>query len=349
VFAMLWKRRRLLPPINSSTAAARRLRSWSVALTAAAIWEMFAIPFVLSFPVERELEFLSIGWLVDGCCWLDVFLTFRTAYFTRENELVGDASAIARRYARGSLALDILASLPLEVCAVHLGVPSTAIKACRMNRLLRLRRLKTIHGRQIKRLSRLSRLALLWLGMLMLSHWSACVWWALGNAELAWRLESENVSSVAAESNQAPRTIDGLPERRPWVLRPMTPGSLVRFDLDDRPLGQAYWSSFYWSLCTLVKQKPSTPPETLPELGFTAFALLVGALCYAVLVGEATAIVQVSEETPTCLILRAQQPRRRCTAPLLRSPLRHSPLLCQLLTCAPHSLCSSAAPAERLA
>ena len=41
------------------------------------------------------------------------------------------------------------------------------------------------------------------------------------------------------------------------------------------------------------KQKPWVDPSTLLEMGFTASLTAVGAICYAFLVGEFTAMVQL--------------------------------------------------------
>ena len=214
----LWRRKRLLPPSDSSTPAGRRLRIWGRLLTLAAAYECFVVPFIAAFNVGHAHSFVAIGWAVDFACVLDICLNFRTTFFTAEEELIGDEKAIARRYLRKAFALDALASLPLEAIAAAAGsaIGSAAFSACRCNRLLRATRIRTVHASQIARLSRIHRLAVFWCCWLMLCHWSACVWWALANAQRGQPI---------------------LNGRRPWVERRPNGGRGTVVSLDV-PLAQ---------------------------------------------------------------------------------------------------------------
>ena len=268
----LWRRQKLFPPANSASKAGKRLRIWGLLLSLAATYEAFVVPFVAAFDVGHNASFLAIGWTIDICCLVDIFLNFRTTFFTVEHELIGDTKAIAQRYLRGgTFALDALATLPLEIfaAATSHGLDSSVFKACRCNRLLRATRLRTVHADQTARLSRTRRLVIVWCCWLMLCHWSACVWWTLGNAQRGQPLYRG---------------------RRPWIER--TPTGGTKLDDVHVPLAQAYWSCLYWSLTTLVKQVPWIGPETITELAYTTCLLVFGALGFAYLVGEVTAIVR---------------------------------------------------------
>ena len=59
ILAALWRRSRLLPPIDSATPAAARLRQWGLLLTLACFIDVFLIPFILAFHVGSTSFFLS--------------------------------------------------------------------------------------------------------------------------------------------------------------------------------------------------------------------------------------------------------------------------------------------------
>lgn len=272
VYANLWRHKRLLPPLASDAAVSMWQRRWGLLLTLCALHDLIFVPFCLCFRQGRSaaVVYVSLGWVVDLAAAVDIFLTFRTTYRTEDNELESSLSAIARRYRHGPLALDVLATLPFDLCAAYRGITSTAFWACRLNRLLRIRRgcrplspcrvaapvasmpprlpqpgsctgmrclpsrpgthpcrtmlfrvaphshspiavmcvgccvavwrcaaygrlllsmcagpsagVHTVHAAQIARMRRTLRLGVFWVVWLLLAHWCACIWWALGTA-----------------------------------------------------------------------------------------------------------------------------------------------------------------------
>ena len=53
--------------------------------------------------------------LVDLCFMADVALSFTTGFYDEANVLVRSHKAIARRYARSWLVVDVLSSVPLDL------------------------------------------------------------------------------------------------------------------------------------------------------------------------------------------------------------------------------------------
>jgi hypothetical protein len=75
-----------------------------------------------------------------------------------------------------------------------------------------------------------------------------------------------------------------------WLTRvpghPLTEGS---------PLLHQYISSMYWSLTTLMKT-PWVGPDTQLEKLFASFAVVMGAILFAALLGNVTALVQTFDK-----------------------------------------------------
>ena len=49
-----------------------------------------------------------IDYLLDGLFWIDILVSMRTSYYTRENELILDTSRIVKRYKKFWLPVDLM-------------------------------------------------------------------------------------------------------------------------------------------------------------------------------------------------------------------------------------------------
>ena len=58
----------------------------------------------------------------------------------------------------------------------------------------------------------------------------------------------------------------------------------------ETSLAQQYWSSFYWSLTTLMKT-PWVGPDTVAEKVYASFCVVFGAVLFATLLANVTAMV----------------------------------------------------------
>ena len=63
-----------------------RRQWWGLLLTLAAMYDAFTVPFILAFSVNHDVVLLALGWLVDVGAWADIVLSFRTTFFSAENE-----------------------------------------------------------------------------------------------------------------------------------------------------------------------------------------------------------------------------------------------------------------------
>lgn len=97
--------------------------------------------------------------LVDVVFWADIAVNFRTAFYNDHHRIVSERRAIALRYARGWLAVDLASSLPIgavvDAVAGSAGNTPQAAAVATMARVLRL--LKLIRLLRLLRLGRISR------------------------------------------------------------------------------------------------------------------------------------------------------------------------------------------------
>lgn len=277
MFAELRKRQRLLPPLGSSHGRWRR--NWLFLLLLCAVMEALYLPYAVAFRYPRnaagDLElplWAAVSqWAADLLCLAEVVLMFRTTLqepMYKGGGIVTDKAVISRSYRHsGRFFVDVVAILPLEFFALLLESPtpggdrdalaalcSSRAVLLRLNRILHAYRVFVYHGRSILTLSRPKRSVVSWGLFLILAHWVACAWWAIG---------SENFKTLRTP-------IDA-----------------------SSSYSQQYFTSLYWSLTTLLKV-PFVPPSTGIEQLFTNLVMLIGAVAFAFFNAEVHAIVQTN-------------------------------------------------------
>ena len=223
---------------------------------------------------ELNVAPIVIDYLVDGIFWADIFLTFRTTFFDAENELVLDKRVIRMNYLRTWFPVDFLASLPLEI----VGLMTTEPKLWLPFKLLRLLRCTKV-VKQVNVHNNVLRVSqMLWL-FLVFAHIVGSAWWSLG------------VSSFNCGGNT------GRPTGTSWVVRAgvvdgcdEVEASGANTTLTDEALGLEYMSSLYWSLTTLIKT-PWVHPDTILEKVFASAIVVVGAIMFAAILGNITAMI----------------------------------------------------------
>mmetsp|Transcript_72110 Transcript_72110/g.143019 ORF Transcript_72110/g.143019 Transcript_72110/m.143019 type:complete len:843 (-) Transcript_72110:32-2560(-) len=280
LFRNLWRQKRLLPPFANQVHS-RRLRKYAYVLFMLTLYESIYMPLQLAFLYPRiDNQFrmpvaqVVIQYLIDVIFMLDIYVRFHTMYTSAPedgSELIMDRKLIANRYLRGAFVVDVLACFPIDIFAAGAaggGLLSSTALALRTNRLLHLTRIYTVHRDQINTLGRLWRLVLIGSCFLLYGHLVACGWWAIGTS-------SFNQGQFNA----------GVP-LLPWTQR--IPGYAV-VTHPTSSFTQQYWTSAYWALTVLVKV-PWIGPSTSHEIVYAAFAVASGALFYAFICGEVTAI-----------------------------------------------------------
>ena len=141
----------------------------------------------------------------------------------------------------------------------------------KLPRLLRL-------GRVLKMMDKLSaanaiRIVYLLTFCVLISHWLACIWWLVG------KLVYDHDVSHDEELHDGHGTS--------WLSR--VAGNEV---LDaDSTLAMKYSTSWYWALTMLMKT-PFVGPDAVAEKVFASIAVVLGAIIFAALLGNVTALMQ---------------------------------------------------------
>ena len=99
-------------------------------------------------------------------------------------------------------------------------------------------------------------------------------WWLIG-----WLEYRADLNNTAGESFG-----------KSWLSR--IPGEQLTA---DSPFEHQYLSSMYWSLTTLMKT-PWVGPDTVWEKMFASLAVVMGAILFAALLGNVTALVQTFDK-----------------------------------------------------
>lgn len=337
----LWRQQRLIPPYHALIHGLP-LRRWSHTLMLLATYELIYIPMQLAFQEPRHVHDaalpgaeavfclpngqIALQYLIDLCFLLDIMIRFRTMYISNDeyhtNELVTSPQEIARHYLRRSLGVDILACLPTDLlfgaAAASGGICSLSAQGLRLNRLLHLTRLYTVHSREIATLGRVRRLLFAWTMFGLLAHCIACSWWAIGHAEFN------------------ARDITGF---HPWIHPSrLSTASSASSSLHptNSSFAMRYSTCLYWAITTLIKV-PWLQPLSTAEQIFAAIVTMAGAVFFAFIIGETTAIANAG--------IKREMQRTDLTASLSRMQHKVRALCgCLRSTYANLHLCSSQMP-----
>ena len=178
----IWKQYRLFPPSSPLRNQWNSLMMWLV------LYNCLQIPLSLAFTFEpgtqKGLDYFDV--IVDSCFGVDILLNFRTTFYVDE-ELVYDNNKITMRYAWGWFPLDFLATFPWQAVG-NLGY----LKLIKVARLSRLAKGGTHRGASSARILKLG------LGWMLVAHWIACIWWAIGMYE--WNKQKYSLEPLAHSS-----------------------------------------------------------------------------------------------------------------------------------------------------
>ena len=153
-----------------------------------AIW----IPFNTAFVNETFLWAEVVEQITDVFFWVDIFLNFVTGVevpVTDDETVVSfDKQVIAWKYLKGWFVIDVASSFPFYLF-VQEGEGVSLLKTLKLWRLIRLARIMRL-ARIIQRLESsleihipegVQQIITFFMGMLMVTHWFACCFFAIGN------------------------------------------------------------------------------------------------------------------------------------------------------------------------
>ncbi|XP_065053048.1 potassium voltage-gated channel subfamily H member 6-like isoform X3 [Rhopilema esculentum] len=213
-----------------------------------------------------------VDYIVDVMFIVDIFINFRTTFVDVNEEVVSDPCRIAVHYVKGWFLIDLLAAIPFELLIMIMNTDQTTtlIGLLKTARLLRLVRV----ARKVDRYSEygMALLLLLMFGFALVAHWLACIWYAIGDMEKPEFKMNGWLAILARDTNMPYNTSDPL---------------------SGPDLKTKYITALYFTLSSLTSVGfGNISPNTNGEKLFTIVIMLVGALMYAVIFGNVTAIIQ---------------------------------------------------------
>jgi len=227
--------------------------------------------------------------------------------------MVLDSKLIRKQYMKFWFWLDFLAFFPFEYVIVLISLMSGVEQDDSFSGVTGLFKLPRLFrmARFLKKLDVVAaanafRIVALMVGFCLVAHWFACIWWFVGLNEYRHdQGEIEDRDRKIADCNNVSVTpvvllanctatawseYYALDHGTSWLTR--IPGAPLT---EDSPLSHQYMSSMYWSLTTLMKT-PWVGPDTELEKLFASFAVVMGAILFAALLGNVTALVQTFDK-----------------------------------------------------
>lgn len=145
------------------------------------------IPLSIGFDLESGLVQIIVDTMVDVAFLSDMILSFRTAYLASDGELVTNPGDIAVRYLKGSFAIDLCSTVPVDLVVFAVGgsrgiLRSTKLlRTLRLLRLARLLRLSSVIGGNEGELTNVLHPSLwalikMLLMLLFIAHIMGCMW-----------------------------------------------------------------------------------------------------------------------------------------------------------------------------
>ncbi|XP_066534725.1 potassium voltage-gated channel subfamily H member 2a [Hoplias malabaricus] len=256
---------------------------WDWVILLLVIYTAIFTPYSASFLLndEEEAAMQQCGYscsplnvvdlIVDIMFVVDIVINFRTTYVNTNDEVVSQPGHIAVHYFKGWFLIDLVAAIPFDLLIYRSGEETTTlIGLLKTARLLRLVRV----ARKLDRYSEYGAavLFLLMCTFALIAHWLACIWYAIGNVE---RSGSTRIG-----------WLDSLGEQLGKPYNETIPGS-------GPSTKDKYVTALYFTFSSLTSVGfGNVSPNTNSEKIFSISVMLIGALMYASIFGNVSAIIQ---------------------------------------------------------
>ncbi|XP_053722508.1 potassium voltage-gated channel subfamily H member 6 isoform X1 [Synchiropus splendidus] len=209
--------------------------------------------------------------MVDVLFIVDILINLRTTYVDHNDEVVTQPSRIAKHYIKGWFPIDLFAAIPFDLLIFRSGSDEmvTLTSLLKTARLLRLVRV----ARKLDRYSEYGAavLFLLMCTFVLIAHWLACIWYAIGFVERPYT-ETGWLDNLAEQLGKVYNDSDS------------TSGPSVK---------DKYVTALYFTLSSLTSVGfGNVSPNTNSEKIFSICVMVIGSLMYASIFGNVSAIIQ---------------------------------------------------------
>lgn len=251
-------------------------RAWEILVVILVVFNSVMLPYELAFWADIETSEIieSINRISDVLFWLDLVQNFFLAHVDEWGTLHTQKGEIARAYFASWFWVDFIACVPFE-----LFVPGYLVSASDLLKCIRLLRLaKILRFMDRFKFAKVARIFRLFLTVLMLCHWVACIWFRLGVTMLdSGECSLDSIGSSSEDSSPQKAQISP-------ILKLQSCSWLIEHGFADAeiPLHSIYLRSLYWSITTIMTVGyGDIIPVNLREHVFYIFVTIVGAGVYA--------------------------------------------------------------------
>merc|ERR1719502_572426 len=133
--AQLWAKHHMVHPETM------RKIQWDLIVGVMIVWSVVVVPMRIAFNVEPRGGMLVLDILIDVCFGIDLFMSFRTAFFTSHRELIYDSWRVTKNYLQGWFTIDFVTTFPIDRVAAAFVSNPAQLRSIKMLRVLRLARL----------------------------------------------------------------------------------------------------------------------------------------------------------------------------------------------------------------
>ncbi|XP_057681704.1 potassium voltage-gated channel subfamily H member 6 [Corythoichthys intestinalis] len=209
--------------------------------------------------------------MVDVLFIVDIVINLRTTYVDHNDEVVTQPGRIAKHYIKGWFPIDLFAAIPFDLLIFRSGSDEmvTLTSLLKTARLLRLVRV----ARKLDRYSEYGAavLFLLMCTFVLIAHWLACIWYAIGFVERPYT-ETGWLDNLAEQLGKTYNDNDS------------NSGPSVK---------DKYVTALYFTLSSLTSVGfGNVSPNTNSEKIFSICVMVIGSLMYASIFGNVSAIIQ---------------------------------------------------------
>uniref|UniRef100_A0A8C1LC13 Potassium voltage-gated channel, subfamily H (eag-related), member 6b n=1 Tax=Cyprinus carpio TaxID=7962 RepID=A0A8C1LC13_CYPCA len=210
--------------------------------------------------------------IVDVLFIIDIIITFRTTYVNHNDEVVTHPKLIAIHYIKGWFLIDMVAAIPFDLLIFMSGLNETTATLIGLLKTARLLRLVRV-ARKLDRYSEYGAavLFLLMCTFMLIAHWLACIWYAIGHVERPY-MKTGWLDNLADQLGKHYNDSDA------------SSGPSIQ---------DKYITALYFTFSSLTSVGfGNVSPNTNSEKIFSICVMLIGSLMYASIFGNVSAIIQ---------------------------------------------------------
>ena len=253
------------------------IKLWSLLIMHLLIYTAVVVPYRISFIYKNDDEWFIADTIIDIIFFIDIFVTFNSAYFDHQMKLINSRRTISLNYLKSWFVIDLVSCIPFQLFIDSSQQFNKLVRISRVPRIMRIMRLfkilkffRTLNSLEFiqnclefMNISKgVLRLLKFFFTVVLVVHINGCIWHFIGTSD------------------------DTNPDS--WLLKPEVAG------LSENEL---YLASIYFVMQTIATIGfGDILPVTMTERIYTLLLLLIGVGFYSYIVGNLSNIFKVLEK-----------------------------------------------------